>query len=243
MDETLDNAMLEVAENVPKVYESGHKVGYEEGYNKAEKENPLYYAREMAFTYTGRQFSDERSNVVCRFLDCAKWNMTFGQLSGIKTLKIICDTQGLTVGFQALVRESADLEILDLTEFNCYPNTIAYFAYQSKKLVSIYGAFDLSQCTTVTSAFAATNALEDIEFVPNTIKLSMSFKDCWYLTKASLTSIINGLNSEVEGQTLTVYKKGVNNAFETAEGLADGSTSEEWTNLIANKPNWTISLG
>ena len=28
----------------------------------------------------------------------------------------------------------------------------------------------------------------------------------------------------------------------TSEGANDGNTSEEWLNLIATKPNWTITL-
>ena len=62
------------------------------------------------------------------------------------------------------------------------------------------------------------------------------------LTHDSLMSIIEHLSSTASGKTATFSKIAVNNAFETSEGLADGSTSEEWLNLIATKNNWTISL-
>lgn len=62
------------------------------------------------------------------------------------------------------------------------------------------------------------------------------------LSKASLTSIVNALSSTTTGLTVTLRLAAVNTAFETAAGAADGSTSDEWTALIATKPNWTINL-
>lgn len=177
-------------------YDDGNRKGYAEGieigYNKAESVNPLYYIKDISFRFSGSIFSEERSNVVCRVLDCKEWNMAFGQLSGIKTLKIICDTPNLTVGFAQLVRQSADLELLDLSEFKCYPNTLAYFTYEANKLKTIVGALDLTKCTEAKSAFVA-DSLENIEFVPNTIPISMGFQYCKNLTHDSLMSIINGL--------------------------------------------------
>lgn len=62
------------------------------------------------------------------------------------------------------------------------------------------------------------------------------------LNKASLVSIVNALSSTTTGLTVTLRLAAVNTAFETSAGAADGSTSEEWTALIATKPNWTINL-
>lgn len=62
------------------------------------------------------------------------------------------------------------------------------------------------------------------------------------LSKASLISVVNALSSTTTGLTVTLRLAAVNTAFETTAGAADGSTSEEWTALIATKPNWTINL-
>ena len=62
------------------------------------------------------------------------------------------------------------------------------------------------------------------------------------LNKASITSIINALSSTTTGLTVTIRLAAVNTAFETNAGAADGSSSEEWLNLIATKSNWTINL-
>lgn len=58
----------------------------------------------------------------------------------------------------------------------------------------------------------------------------------------SLVRIINCLSATAADLTVTFSTKAVNNAFETEEGLADGSTSEEWLNLIATRDNCTINL-
>ena len=62
------------------------------------------------------------------------------------------------------------------------------------------------------------------------------------LSKDSILSVINALSNNKTGLTVTLSLTAVNNAFETSEGVCDGSTSEEWEALIATKPNWTISL-
>lgn len=62
------------------------------------------------------------------------------------------------------------------------------------------------------------------------------------LSKASIESIINCLSTDTSGLSVTLSLTAVKKAFETSEGANDGNTSEEWLNLIATKPNWTIKL-
>jgi hypothetical protein len=60
------------------------------------------------------------------------------------------------------------------------------------------------------------------------------------LSKKSLESVVSCLSTTTSGLSVTLSKSAVNKAFETAEGLADGSTSAEWIALVPK--NWTISL-
>lgn len=62
------------------------------------------------------------------------------------------------------------------------------------------------------------------------------------LSRASIESIINALSTTTTGLTVTLSKTAVANAFATAEGLEDGSTSAEWLALVATRSNWTIAL-
>lgn len=62
------------------------------------------------------------------------------------------------------------------------------------------------------------------------------------LTVDSIRSVVTHLSDSAAEKTVTFNLSAVNNAFETGEGAADGSTSAEWAALIATKPNWTITL-
>ncbi len=59
------------------------------------------------------------------------------------------------------------------------------------------------------------------------------------LSKNSIISVVKALSAYI-GMILSL--EAVNKAFETVEGLNDGSTSTEWLALIATKPHSTISL-
>ena len=62
------------------------------------------------------------------------------------------------------------------------------------------------------------------------------------LSNASITSFINHLSTTTSGVPIIFSKTAVDNAFETSEGAADGSTSAEWLALVNTRKNWTISL-
>jgi len=62
------------------------------------------------------------------------------------------------------------------------------------------------------------------------------------LNKASITSVINALSADTTGFSVALSLVAVKKAFETSEGANDGNASDEWTALVATKPNWTISL-
>lgn len=62
------------------------------------------------------------------------------------------------------------------------------------------------------------------------------------LNKSSITSFMHALAEDATGKTCTFSLTAINNAFETSEGTADGSTSQEWLDLVTTKSNWTISL-
>lgn len=83
--------------------------------------------------------------------------------------------------------------------------------------------------------------LENILF-EGILKTSMMLDACSLLSKASIQNIIGCLSSDSAEQSLTLNKTAVNKAFESSAGANDGSTSQQWLDLIAIKPNWTISL-
>lgn len=92
------------------------------------------------------------------------------------------------------------------------------------------------------NTFAGCIALENVEFEGEIANDGLNMGWSQKLSKASILSILNALSTTSTDKTVTFSMTAVNNAFETSEGSADGSTSEEWTTIIATKPNWTIAL-
>lgn len=138
-------------------------------------------------------------------------------------------------------------------------------AFQSIKMDRI-GAIDLRSATNLMQTFSYNSVLRIIDklmvnettpFQSNTFQGSVSivsmtiegtigvnFNVQWSkkLNRASIESIITALSPNTSGLAVTFSKEAVNNAFETALGKADGTSSAEWLALVATKPNWTISL-
>ena len=92
------------------------------------------------------------------------------------------------------------------------------------------------------NTFSGCTALKNLSLEGEIKSNGFDIRYSTLLSKASITSIINALSTTTSGLTVTLSKTAVNNAFETNTGSADGSTSQEWLNLIATKSNWTISL-
>lgn len=135
--------------------------------------------------------------------------------------------------FSHITKINQDLDLTKMTNGTLVFNSCT-------KLIKIQKIIT-NENVTYTNWFDYCNDLENITF-EGTIGKSISFYHSPKLSKASILNIFSVLLSTVTGQTLTLSTTAVNNAFETESGLADGSTSTEWTNLVATKTNWTISL-
>lgn len=109
----------------------------------------------------------------------------------------------------------------------------AFYAASALKIVDKFIISDSGNQTFV-SAFQSANNLEQI-FFEGVIGQDISFQWSTKLSKASIESIINALSSTSSGTTLTLSSTAVTNAF-------GSTTATEWTDLIATKSNWTISL-
>lgn len=100
----------------------------------------------------------------------------------------------------------------------------------------------ISQNTTFGSWFNDCTELENLTIEGVIGKDGFNVKWSKKLSRASHESIMAALSTTTTGLTVTFSQTAVNNAFATAEGAADGSTSAEWLALAATRTNWTISL-
>ena len=214
-------------------YNEGKTDGYKEGYNKAESENPLYYAMNLSGSFNGATFP-ENTEIVMRFKKApASMGTCFYQAKNIKTITLISeDTSNVLVANLAF-RNISTLESIDLREFNRKFSNIQHMCFGSPLLHTIYGALDLSECTNTGSAFLGCTNLANIEFVPNTIKLSLDFGQCPNLSQDSALSSINGLAVVETAQTLTLPSsakfttKQKNDAFAIGWTIAGGTEVRE----------------
>ncbi len=100
----------------------------------------------------------------------------------------------------------------------------------------------INENATVNRLCANCAALQNIQVLGTIgnsgIDLTASIK----LSLDSIVSFVNALSITASGKSITFSQGAVDSAFETENGLCDGSASEEWLNLIGTKANWTISL-
>ena len=163
-------------------------------------------------------------------------------LCGVTDLEKILNKCGVVLDFS----NSTDVmecfsrsDITVLPELSITLNDTTAMFYSSK--VETIRKFTATENVTFNSTFSGCSKLKNITF-GGTIANSISFDQATTLSKASILSIFTVLSDTSTNLKLTLNKSAVSTAFETSNGTADGSESEEWLNLVATKPNWTISL-
>ena len=269
-------------ENVPKVYDAGHKVGVEEGYDNgldaaidvheeflADKPKTHYDTFWDSFQNKGNRtnyFYAFYSNGGC-------WNdITFnpkyniipeGSVSNLfrycacADIWGICKKNNVTIDLSNATDFSyafanistAELGIIDISKATTANATAYMFAYNFTRVKSIEKLIS-SEATVYNknNTFSGATGLENLIVEGVIGKDGFNVQWSTNLNKASIKSIINALSSTTTGLTVTLSATAVNKAFETSEGLADGSTSAEWITLAGNettdgiRPNWTILL-
>lgn len=165
--------------------------------------------------------------------------------SRITDLQAILERQRVTIDFSlcfSFANLLQDSTITHIGEVNTLSSSaLTNIFYYANNLVTV-NLLKLKSNGTQTFSNSFYNAvkLENIA-IEGVIGNNIDFSAC-PLTKDSIISVIGHLSATTTGKTLTLKKTAVENAFETSEGAADGSTSDEWTTLLGAKTNWTISL-
>lgn len=103
----------------------------------------------------------------------------------------------------------------------------------------------------VSTGFGNDPLLEEIRFEGGyilklpysaTSAVSTSFVASTNLSHDSIVSIVNALSPNATNGNVCFSVTAVNKAFETSEGADDGSTSQEWQDLVSTKTNWSFIL-
>lgn len=230
----------EMAEGVEKVFEAGKKAEYDAFWDIIQNfGNRTDYAN--AFAY--QAWSDETFKPKYDIKVVGNGvNLFRGSVNTITDLEaaleragVVLDTSGAINLNNAFTNPNlTSLPTIDMTKctsngsgsLSIQPNTITI-----RKIISSEGTY-WSSTGTFRYAYGLVNLIVEGVIGRGDFSVQWSTK----LSKDSIVSIINALSTETSGLTLTLSKTAVNNVFE------GGSMESEWLNLIATKPNWTISL-
>lgn len=255
---SIADKLTTIADNQQKVYdtgyEKGNKAGYTEGYDSGQKSQydefwdafQNYGKRvnyKAAFANVGEDFVKPKYDIIFD----GSWSQQAEELFSRNRI-----TGNFNEYFKNLGRIIDFSKVTSIHELfsNCSFSEITLYA---PKATSGYGPFGWANSletltVTLSDNFAwlafieAAHKLTNFTLNSKITKKGFSASTNTLLTKESIISIINALSDTTTALTVTLSKTAVNNAFETAKGNADGSTSEEWAALIATKQNWTISL-
>lgn len=226
-------------------YERGKQDGareWQENYQKEGRNNKAGY---YICAYAGWGWTNETFNPVWDIIPTNASNM-FNYSHITANISKLCEEKGVRldfskcVGFQNCFVNASITGVDTVDTRSCNDlSTIFYVASAMEEINDLILKEDGSQ-TFARTSFLNTKKLVTLK-ITGTIGKSVTFEHS-PLNKESITNVINALFSTATGQTLTLNLAAVNKAFETSEGAADGSTSDEWKALVATKTNWTISL-
>ena len=238
--------LLELAENVPKVYESGKKVGIEEG-KKAEYDAfwDTYQANGTRVNYGnafgGVGWTDELFKPKYDMKPTDAYMMFRGTgITNIADLSVSLDFANTTNA--QYMFQWASIQHIGVIDMRKTTNTVGMFAYcySLRKIDKLIFKDDGTQKIT-SDMFTSDSSLEDI--VIEGVIGTNGFNVQWStkLNKASIESVINALSADTSGLTLTLSKTAVNNAF--GINVDDASTypeGSEYYILRQSKSNWNI---
>jgi hypothetical protein len=234
----------EMAEAIPEVYDAGKQAQYDKFWNSYMNNLNGSWAQKGAFAGSGwndNTFNPNKSYNPWSGKICEMFfkDSRISDLAGIlKRNGIVFNFSGC-IYFDSFAQSStiAYFPALDMSSAERFQYTFTSCA----NMVSIEKWIISSKGNQVfTDTFGGCTSLKNI-VIEGVIGNSISFYAS-PLSKESITSVVNALSTTATGKTLTLKKSAVTKAFETSDGAADGSTSNEWTTFLGTKTNWTISL-
>lgn len=223
-----------MAEAIAGISGSGGEVDYLSLASKVEFNNlNLFGKREIDITLA------RAPNIGSMFAQGGEKNTTVEHI----TLTCLNKPTSTSAVFYASKGEDDTLKHITFQVDTSESTTFSTVFYRLRGLQTIDGTpINATKITAFTTAFNGCVNLRDIRFAEKTVKADVSFGDSVALSRDSICSIVNSLSDTASALTLTLSKRAVNTAFETAAEAADGATSAAWLALIGTRSSWTINL-
>jgi hypothetical protein len=210
---SIEDKIIEIAENVPKVYNAGYEKGKAEGGINYDAFWDAYQTTgDYQYAFCSNRFTDETYN---------------------PKYPIICGANGTTAHYMffnntKITSTKVPIDITNITTTNYLFGL--YQPQENSKLETIVELI-VDEENTFTNAFTLLSALKTIK-ITGTLGASVNLRWSTELTKESIEYIYDALSASASGKTCTLNKAAVNAAF----------TDEEWKALTDAKPNWTFTL-
>lgn len=142
----------------------------------------------------------------------------------------LLDLSNVTIGTYMFQDARFDFIDLDLSKFTSLQSAFSEGWSSGKKTTITLKVSE--KCTSFNACFSYCTALTNLTFKDGSvIAVTLNLQHS-PLTKESIISVVNALSQNVTSQTVTFKKSAKEAAF----------TDDEWSELIATKPNWTFSL-
>lgn len=173
----------------------------------------------------------EETHLVLEYGDTFKGTMTgmfaYTQNSKIKSIKIVGNHKVIGVGMNNTFQHCS-AEIIDFSECDLVVSgqAMSNTFINCSKLKEIKGTFDVSKVTSFIGLFNNCTVLEEVRFLEENIFKTITFGSCKLLSAASIQSIINGLATAEEAQTITFH---VDVKAKLTEEQIATITSKNWT--------------
>ena len=248
---TIEEKLITIAENAPKVYEAGKKAEYDafwDAFQDYGNRTDYKYAFANSVWDEDLFSSIKYKDIRCTSIEGIFWDANipvdlpeYLAKNGITLTLVNCAVYSMTRTFRS--SKFTRIGVIDVT------SAVSGYCQFSETFQSCTALKTIDKIvlnngtdTWYSTAFSGCQALENliIEGVigNNGFNVQWSTK----LSHDSIVSIINALSTTTTGLAITLSKTAVNNAFETSEGAEDGSSSAEWVALKNTKTNWTINL-
>lgn len=252
----LNDVLIASAENVPKVYDSGHKVGFEEG-RQAEYDafwdiyqldgSKTFYA--YAFAGKGWRSETFKPKYPMAPVGSAGCEGMFYYFARIKTydnemidfteISKMLDFSGCTRATNTF--RNACIKNLYCDFSNCTQLTYT-FAIDMGGMIDFITLKVSEKATSYNGTFIYASSLTDLKFTEDSvIAASIDFQWSPKLNKASIESIINALSTTESGLAVIFSKTAVNNAFGiNVDDVSTYPEGSEYYNLRHSKSKWTF---
>ena len=238
-----------IAENEPKIYSKGRKDEYDEFWdivqNKGKRKN--YQTSFAGYTWNDENFKPKydivpEGNIGYMFFETQITDL----VKILEDCGVIFDTRNVTSNLNNFMAYSKityapTIDARSTTGTKPFGN----FCYNAKALKSIKLILKDDGSQDGTNAFYNCIELENLIIEGTIGQNGFNVQYSTKLSKASIESILGALKDTGEPKyTITLSKTAVDKAFETSEGANDGSTSQEWYDIIniGGAYWWTINL-